>query len=156
MQSGSGSNGSIGYHWKLLSVVFLVVIAISDPRMPGTGMNSIFIISPATRDLLSEVVIALFSSRHSFFSGYREFHTSPLRHWSKFEVSPQVGKLFNFTREYRGFGDVVLAGADGAVIGGIQRAAGAALGDLFAHDFAFADECGGESCGAAVLGCGGS
>jgi hypothetical protein len=47
---------------------------------------------------------------------------------------------------------VVLAGADGSMVGGEDVAAGAALGNLFADDFAFADEFTGEPGGTAVLG----
>jgi hypothetical protein len=66
-------------------------------------------------------------------------------------MPPQVGELFYFAAKDRGFRHVMLAGADGAVIGGEDRAAAAAFGDLFTDNFAFADEFRCKPCGTSAF-----
>jgi hypothetical protein len=72
--------------------------------------------------------------------GHMESHPPPLWLRRELQESLQIGKLLDFRWEDCGFGDVVSAGAHGAMIGGEDIAASAALGDLFPSHFPFADD----------------
>jgi hypothetical protein len=60
--------------------------------------------------------------------------------------------LFNLRWQDRRFDDLVHAFNDGVTIALHNGAAALAVGDLFAHDFTFADEVAGEAGGAGDLG----